>query len=71
MAEYRIEYSIQRCEEDFGDEFTEIGFGSSGDWGSLSEACHMLTSAVTNYDWETEGGHPDPDEIRKLDALDD
>ena len=31
----------------------------------------MLTSGVVNYDWETEGGHPDPDEIRKLDALDD
>ena len=68
MAEYRIEYSLQRAEEDYG-EFTEIGFGSSGDWGTLGAACHMLTSAVTNYGWETEGGHPDPDEIRKLDAL--
>ena len=70
MAEYRIEYSLQRAEDDDG-EFTEIGFGSSGGWGSLDEACHMLTSGVVNYDWETEGGHPDPDEIRKLDAVDD
>ena len=66
MAEYRIEYSLQRAEEDDG-EFTEIGFGSSGSWGSLNEACHMLTSAVTNYGWETTAEHPDPDDIRKLD----
>lgn len=68
-AEYRIEYSLQRSEEDGGG-FTEIGFGSSGAWGTLDAACHMLTSAVTNYCWETEGGQPDPDEIRRLDALD-
>ena len=66
MAEYRIEYSIQRAEEDDGD-FTEIGFGSSGGWGSLSEACHMLSSGIVNYVWETTAEHPDPDYIRKLD----
>ena len=61
-AEYRIEYALQRREEG-DDDFTEIGFGSSGEWGSLNQCAHRLDSAVSNGEWETEPGQPDPDTI--------
>jgi hypothetical protein len=59
---YRVEFSIQRQlpgEEDF----TEIGFGSSGEWSTLHEADHMASSAIGNREWETTAGMPDPDEV--------
>lgn len=63
-AKYRIEYQIQRREE--GDEdFTEIGFGSSGGWVDLEACTHALDSAVTNGEWETEAGQPDPDDVMR------
>ncbi len=63
MAEYRIDYIIQRAKE--GEEFEEIGFGSSGAWSTPGQAAHMLSSAVQNYEWETEAGMPAQDEIRQ------
>lgn len=66
MAEeidYEIVYTLHRRrpgEEDL----VEIGFGSSGTWSTPDECAHMMLSAVQNYDWETEAGMPDPDEIR-------
>jgi hypothetical protein len=62
MAEYRIEYQIQRRQED-EDDFTEIGFGSSGGWGSLETCTHMLGSAIANGEWETEPGQPSPEQV--------
>lgn len=59
MAEYRIEYQIQRREEGEED-FTEIGFGSSGGWSTVAQAEHMMGSAIECREWETEPGQPDP-----------
>lgn len=61
-TEYRIEFQIQRRLPD-EDDFTEIGFGSSGGWGDVDQCTHMIESAVTHGEWETEPGHPDPDEV--------
>lgn len=61
-AEYRIEFSIQRCLPG-EDDFTEIGFGSSGAWRDLDACTHSLDSAVTNGEWETTGEMPDPDDV--------
>ena len=62
MADYRIEFTIQRREP--GDEdFTDIGFGSSGSWGSLDGATHMADSLLQSREWETEPGMPDPDSV--------
>ena len=61
-AEYRIEFTITRRLDD-EDDFTEIGFGSSGAWDQLAACTHMVDSAVTNGEWETEPGQPDPAEV--------
>jgi hypothetical protein len=58
-TEYRIEYSIQRQTPD-DDDFTEIGFGSSGAWDSVDQAAYMLGSDVSHGAWETRPGMPDP-----------
>lgn len=63
-TEYRIEFTIQRRLED-EDDFTDIGFGSSGTWGDLDAATHWLSSGIANGEWETEPGMPDPSEVRK------
>ncbi|HEY3683454.1 MAG TPA: hypothetical protein VGL93_10465 [Streptosporangiaceae bacterium] len=62
MREYRIEFTIQHREDDEED-FTEIGFGSSGACSDLDSCTYSITSAVTNGEWETERDHPDPDEV--------
>ncbi len=61
MTNYRIEYSIQRRRG--GEDFTEIGFGSSGHWSTVDQAAHILQSAVENREWETSGDMPDPDTV--------
>lgn len=62
MTDYRIEFQVQRREEG-EDDFTEIGFGSSGGWPSIDMASHMTASALENREWETEPGMPDPDTV--------
>lgn len=62
MTEYRIEYSIQRRNED-EDDFTEVGFGSSGAWGSVAQCAHMLSADIDHRTWETSDGMPDPDSL--------
>jgi hypothetical protein len=63
-VEYRIEYRIERLQP--GDEdFSEIGFGSSGGWSSVDAALHALASAVQNRRWETERWQPDPSTIEE------
>lgn len=61
--EFRIEYTITRRRAGQDEDFTEIGFGTSGTWSSLEQCAHMLTSDVQNKQWETTGGMPDPEEV--------
>jgi hypothetical protein len=68
MADYRIEFTIQRRTEgtdDGDDDFTEIGFGASSGWGTVKAALYEVESMVDNYEWENEPGQPDPGEIRR------
>lgn len=60
--EYRIEFTIQRAEK-FGEEFVEVGFGSSGASDSVASAAYALSSQIQNGQWETEPGMPDPDDL--------
>jgi hypothetical protein len=47
-----------------GDEdFTEIGFGSSGAWASPEFAAEMLAADLQRGTWETSDGMPDPDSV--------
>jgi hypothetical protein len=62
MTEFRIEYSIQR-QQPGEDDFTEVGFGSSGAWSSLDQCASMLAGDVQNRAWETSEGMPDPDSL--------
>ena len=62
MTEYRIEYTIQRMLPD-EDDFTEIGFGSSGACRALEDAVYSVESYVGNGQWETEPDHPDPSDV--------
>lgn len=61
---YRIEFTIQRADE-WGAEFVDIGFGSSGDAADVDSAVYGVTSLVQNRIWETEPGMPDPSEVDK------
>lgn len=60
-TEFRIEYTITR-RRDGEEDFTEIGFGSSGTWSDVDQCAHMVDSAVQNLAWETEPGMPPPAE---------
>jgi hypothetical protein len=62
-TEYRIDFTITRRREG-EDDFTEIGFGSSGAWGDPAQAAHILESSVEHFEWETSTGMPDPDSVR-------
>jgi len=61
-TEYRIEFAIQR-RLDGEEDFTEIGFGSSGAHSDLDAAVYAIESDVSNGQWETEAGQPDPDDV--------
>lgn len=61
-TEYRIEFTIQR-QQPGEEDFTEIGFGSSGGWTDLDMCAHMVNSAIQNGEWETEARQPAPSEI--------
>lgn len=54
MSEYRIEYTIVSSDDGFETE-TEVGFGSSGTWGSIDDCLHMVESDIQNCCWETQG----------------
>ena len=62
-TEYEITYSL-RCRQPDDDDYTEIGFGSSGGWSSPEACAYAVGSDIQNYCWETERGMPDPDKIR-------
>lgn len=73
MTEYRIEFSIQGRGPD-DDDFSEIGFGSSGSWDSVDQAAHIVNSMAQNWEWETTPGMPEPKSIDPgliAEALDD
>ena len=64
MTDYEIVYTLRRRqpgEEDFSD----IGFGTSGIWDTPDECGHMVLSDIQNCGWETEGDMPTPDEIAR------
>lgn len=63
MPDYRIDYTITR-RRDGDEDFTEIGFGSSGAWSDPAQAIEMAAADVQNYGWETSGDMPDPQEIK-------
>lgn len=54
MSEYRIEYTIVKSDDGFATQ-AEVGFGSSGSWGSITDCLHMVESDVQNECWETAG----------------
>jgi hypothetical protein len=64
VIEYRVEYVITRRRDD-EDDFTEIGFGSSGAWCSVEQASYMADCAIQRGEWETEPGMPDPAEVSR------
>ena len=70
-TEYRIEFQIQR-RRDGEDDFTEIGFGSSGACSDLDACTHWIGSGVADGEWETEAGQPDPSDVmREIKEADD
>lgn len=63
-TEYRIEFTIQRKRP--GDEdFTDIGFGSSGGWHGIDAAENIAGATIQNYEWETSAGMPTPESVRE------
>lgn len=62
MTEYRIEFQIQR-KQDGDEDFAEIGFGSSAAWSDIDAAAYAVSSQLQTGRWETEKGHPDPDDV--------
>jgi hypothetical protein len=61
--DYRIDFTITR-RRDGEDDFTEIGFGSSGAWSDPAQAAEMLAADVEHFQWETRAGMPDPGSVR-------
>lgn len=61
-SEYRIEFSTQR-REDGDPDFTEIVFGSSSSWRDIDSCTHDVSSGVSNGEWQTESGMPDPGQV--------
>lgn len=62
MAEFRIEYSIQRAKSE-DDDFQEVGFGSSGSWDDIDSALYAIDSSIQRREWEITGNMPDPDSV--------
>lgn len=61
-VEYRIDFTIQRRVAG-DDDFSDVGFGSSGAWSSLNAASHAAASAIDNREWDTERGMPAPEDV--------
>lgn len=60
---YRIDFSIQRREEN-DEDYTEIGFGgSTGQW-SIDAALYAVESIIQRREWESSEGMPDPEEVK-------
>jgi hypothetical protein len=59
---YLIEFSVKRRGH-YEEDFTEIGFGSSGGWDDIGSAAYEAESIIQNRLWETSPGMPDPKEV--------
>lgn len=64
MPECRIDFAITYRGPD-DEDFTEIGFGSSGARSSLAEAAYEVESIIQNGLWETSAGMPDPESVTR------
>jgi hypothetical protein len=62
MTDYRIDFTITRRKSG-EDDFTEIGFGSSGAWATPEHAAEMIATDLQHGTWETSDGMPDPDSV--------
>jgi hypothetical protein len=60
--EFRITYSIERRQPGEND-FTEIGFSSTGASGTVDGALYQAQSDIQNRLWETHEGMPDPGDV--------
>jgi hypothetical protein len=58
-GEYRIDYTIKYQGPD-DEDFTEIGFGTSGEAATVNAALYAVESDIQNRQWETSVGMPDP-----------
>jgi len=57
VAEYQIDYTIRRIDNDGSQ--AEIGFGGTGRWSTIREAAFEVESQLANDDWAyTEAGDP-------------
>lgn len=61
MSDYRIEFSVTRRQRP-EDDFSEVGFGSTGEWSTPEQAAHILQSMIEHREWETTDGMPEPEE---------
>jgi len=61
-TDYRIDFTITR-RRDGEDDFTDVGFGSSGANDDVDAALYEVQSIVQNRVWETEAGMPCPDDL--------
>lgn len=59
MTDYRIEFTVHR-REDGEEDFTEIGFGSSGAWSDVDAATYEAQTILQRREWETDADMPDP-----------
>ncbi len=64
-ADFRITFSIERRLPG-EDDFTEVGFGTSGTSSTVDHAAHLLNSALQNGEWETSPGMPEPSEVEDV-----
>ena len=61
-GDYRIDFTITYRGPD-GDDFKEIGFGSSAGRESVNAAAGDVEAIVQNRIWETSGDMPDPETV--------
>lgn len=59
LTEYEIDYTIKR-KRPGDDDFVEIGFSSSGQWGELDWAAQTVVDNIRARSWATDSGMPDP-----------
>jgi hypothetical protein len=63
-TEYRIVFSIERRRPE-DDDFTEVGFGSSGARDTVNDALYDLQSIIQTRLWETRPGQPESFDLER------
>lgn len=61
-AKYRITFTIEGRGPD-DDDFTDVGFGSSGSWPTIKAALNDLDAIIEHGQWETGAGMPEPADL--------